>query len=34
MAPRSVETMSDRSLQSGYYSTITYLAELLDEALV
>ena len=26
--------MSDRSLQSGYYSTITYLAELLDEALV
>ena len=26
--------MSDRSLQSGYYSTITYLAELLDEVLV
>ena len=26
--------MSDRSLQSGYYNTITYLAELLDEALV
>ena len=26
--------MSDRSLQSGYYSTISYLAELLDEALV
>lgn len=26
--------MSDRSLQSGYYNTITYLAELLDEASV
>ena len=26
--------MSDRSLQSGYYNTISYLAELLDEALV
>ena len=26
--------MSDRSLQSGYYNTITYLSELLDEALV
>lgn len=26
--------MSDRSLQSGYYNTITYLAELLDEVLV
>ena len=26
--------MSDRSLQLGYYNTISYLAELLDEALV
>ncbi len=26
--------MSGRSLQSGYYNTISYLAELLDEALV
>ena len=26
--------MSDRSLQSGYHSRITYLAELLDEVLV
>ena len=26
--------MSDRSLQSGYCNTITYLAELLDDALV
>ena len=26
--------MSGRSLQSGYYNTINYLAELLDEALV
>ena len=26
--------MSDRSLQSGYYNTISYLAELLDEALM
>lgn len=34
MASRSIEIMSDRSLQSGYYNTITYLAELLDEVLV
>lgn len=26
--------MSDRSLQSGYYNTINYIADLLDEALV